>query len=71
MLLTLVPWTSFWDRNRFADLLPAVEVWMRNPYVRGAVTGVGVITTLVGLRDLVGLLFARSRRLAEPGPPAP
>ncbi len=71
MLLTLVPWTSFWDRNRFADLVPLLGTWMGNAYVRGAVTGVGVITTLVGLRDLVGLLFARSRRVPQPEPPAP
>ena len=69
-----MPWTSFWDRNRFADWIPALEAWMASQYVRGAVSGVGVITTLAGLGDLIGVLFARSSRAAqapaEP-PPAP
>lgn len=71
MLLIFIPWTEFWIRNRFADMAPVLESLIQNAYVRGAVTGIGVITTLVGLRDLVGLLFARSNRVVEADRPAP
>jgi hypothetical protein len=33
---------------------------MANEFVRGAVTGVGVITAAAGLRDLVAAIFSRS-----------
>jgi hypothetical protein len=71
VLLIFIPWTEFWTRNRFAALAPIVETLIQNAYVRGAVTGIGVITTLAGLRDLVGLLFARSARVVEADRPAP
>jgi hypothetical protein len=73
VLLILTPWTSFWDRNRFAEWLPALAAAMSSEYVRGAVSGVGVVTTLAGLRDLIAVLFARSSRAAAapPAPPTP
>jgi len=33
---------------------------MVNPYVRGAVTGIGIVTLAAGLRDLASVLFART-----------
>lgn len=72
VLLVFAPWTAYWDRNQFAATMPALAAWMANDYVRGAVSGVGVITALVGLRDLLVLLFVRSPRAPDlPGPPGP
>ena len=34
---------------------------MASRYVRGAVTGVGIVTTIIGLWDLVSLIFFRAR----------
>ena len=72
VLLVVTPWTSFWERNRFADLIPFVGQWMLNPFVRGAVTGVGILTALAGLGDLIALLFFRRARVTAPTtePPA-
>ena len=72
VLLIIAPWSpSFWDRNRFGDL-PVIAGLMESDYVRGAVSGVGVLTALAGVRDLFALIFGRSSRLAprEPEPPA-
>ena len=66
VLLILTPWTSFWERNRFFEMMPFFADWMTNRFVRGAVSGVGVVTTLAGLGDLVSLLFLRSRRRVAP-----
>ena len=40
----------------------AVAVWADNPFVRGFVTGFGLIHLLVGVRDIVAI--ARERRTA-------
>lgn len=59
VLLVLAPWSGLWERNYFAAAVPALGVWMASAYVRGAVTGVGVITALGGLRDLVSAFTLR------------
>ena len=50
----------FWERNYFAHLIPSIGMWMASPYVRGAVTGVGLVTAFSGLRDLSSVILARS-----------
>ena len=68
-MLTIAPWTLFWERNYFAYTVAWLGTWMANPYVRGAVTGVGLVTTLAGLRELSGVILARSRAVDD-APPA-
>jgi hypothetical protein len=57
--LIVVPWSAFWDRNYFAQALPAVQVFMTNNFVRGAVSGLGVINLITGVGELVSMLMAR------------
>ena len=59
LLLVIAPWTGSWQHNYFGTLLPALGAVMANAFVRGAVSGVGVITIAAGLRDLISTLFAR------------
>jgi hypothetical protein len=59
-VLIVVPWLAFWDRNYFAELVPAVQAVITNNFVRGAVSGLGVINLMVGLGDLVSLLAGRA-----------
>ena len=58
-MLLVAPWTAFWDRNFFAHVVPTLGNWMANPYVRGAVSGIGVITAIAGLRDLTNSILGR------------
>ena len=60
LLLVLLPWSSFWDRNYFAELVPVLRAWITNNYVRGAVTGLGVVNLLAALADLSDLVTRRS-----------
>ena len=60
----VAPWSAFWDRNFFAQTL-AVSGWLASPFVRGAVSGVGVITATAGLAELAGA-FGLRRREPEP-----
>jgi hypothetical protein len=49
----------FWDRNYFAEMVPAIHALITNNFVRGAVSGLGVINLLAGIGELVSVLLAR------------
>jgi len=61
-----VPWSAWWGRNAFAESRPALRSAIESPYVRGAVTGVGVITVCAGFVELSTALALRSRRHPQP-----
>ena len=61
LLLVFVPWSAFWDRNYFASLLPAIGEAIKSPYVRGAVSGLGLINIVAGLAELFSI-FSSLRR---------
>jgi hypothetical protein len=61
LLLIVIPWSGFWDRNIFASFIPGIGRLLANPFVRGAVSGVGVITTLAGVAELIAALVIRKR----------
>jgi hypothetical protein len=62
-LLILVPWSVFWDRNYFAQTVPALQMFMANNYVRGAISGLGLVNVYLGLAELVSAITSR------PAPP--
>lgn len=68
MVLTVAPWTLLWRRNVFLGVLPWLGTVMANPFVRGAVTGIGIVTFAAGIRDLFSVIFVRS---ITPTPGAP
>lgn len=61
IILVVGPWTPPWDRNYFASLLPWLGVLMASEFVRGAVSGVGLITIVAGLRELTGAFLSRGQ----------
>ena len=62
LLLVLVPWSPFWERNYFVTAYPAIHEIIRNNYVRGAVSGLGVVNLLMGFNELGSMLMARRRK---------
>ena len=67
LILIVIPWWGgFWDRNAFASMLPGFRSYFGSPFIRGAVTGVGVITACAGLVELAGVFGLR-----RPAPDAP
>ena len=58
-VLVVVPWSSFWDRNYFAESFPLLDAIISNNYVRGAVSGLGVINIAVGVVELFSILVSR------------
>jgi hypothetical protein len=65
LLLVLVPWTAFWERNYFVVSSPLLQEIVRNNFARGAVSGLGLVNLLLGFEELAALLYAR-RGLGEP-----
>ncbi len=59
LLLVLVPWSGFWDRNYFAVASPALSEVLLNNYVRGGVSGLGIVNLLIGFEELASALWAR------------
>ena len=58
-VLTIVPWSTYWDRNYFADALPALHAVITNNFIRGAVTGLGLVNVWVGIAELFSVFIAR------------
>jgi len=59
ILLMVLPWTQYWDDNFFLYFVtgklnaPWFPGFMTSGYVRGAVTGLGALNILAGLRDAI------------------
>jgi len=66
-----VPWSGFWERNVLTSIFPASRAWLSSPFLRGAVTGVGVITAGAGLLELAGAFGLRRRKEDSPRPAPP
>jgi hypothetical protein len=71
LLLIVIPWSKFWDRNYFAALYPLLRPVITNDFVRGAVSGLGVLNLLAGFAELAPIFSPRlSHNLpAEHEPP--
>ena len=56
VLLIVIPWTSFWDQNVFIESSSSLQRMFNNHFVRGAVSGLGVINLGVAVLEIVSLL---------------
>jgi hypothetical protein len=59
LLLVVLPWSSFWGRNFFVEHWPALRPFIVNDFVRGAVSGLGVVNLVAGVADLVPVFLTR------------
>ncbi|HEX6097775.1 MAG TPA: hypothetical protein VF432_15720 [Thermoanaerobaculia bacterium] len=64
LFFTVVPWTRIWTMNSLLHDSVAIAVFADNPFVRGFVSGIGVLHLIYGVRELMRL--ARARRSAAP-----
>ena len=53
-------WPDFWERNYFSMAWPPLRPILSNNFVRGAVSGLGVVNLFAGFADLAYLFGARS-----------
>jgi hypothetical protein len=61
LFLLVVPWSGLWDANSYVLAMPALLSYWASPYVRGAVSMLGILNLVIALADAV-----RFRRFFEP-----
>jgi hypothetical protein len=59
LILLLLPWTLLWDNNFFVSLFPGWGRFWLNSYVRGAVSGLGLVNLWIAVSQ--ALSMARDR----------
>ena len=59
LFFTVVPWTRIWTLNPMLHASPVIAVWADNPFLRGFISGLGVVHLIVGVREIVRLTRAR------------
>ena len=59
LLLIVLPWSTFWERNYFGAIWPGLQPVLTNDFVRGAVSGLGVLNLLAGFSELAPIFTPR------------
>ena len=49
MALILVPWSDLWDTNYFLYHYPALGIFVKSPFLSGAISGLGFMNVLMSL----------------------
>lgn len=47
LVLIVSPWLSFWESNFFLNRFPPLIKFLLNPYLRGAISGLGVLDAVL------------------------
>ena len=70
-MLLVVLWFSYWDRNFFAQAWPPLHALLTSNYVRGAISGLGLLNVLAAVGEIAEIFDGRpgSSRVTPPGPP--
>ena len=59
LVLAVVPWSTWWERNYFAGSLPVLHAIITNYFCRGAVAGLGLVNLAAAIAELRSLLAGR------------
>ena len=62
MLIVLPWWPVFLEHNYFVLAWPPLRPFLTNNFVRGAVSGLGLVNLAAGFADLAVMFAARDRR---------
>jgi hypothetical protein len=65
LLLMVLPWSGFWERNYFAAIWPALRDVVANDFVRGGVTGLGLVNLVAGFIELAPIFAKRDARIEQ------
>ena len=53
LLLLWLPWHDIWENNQVLNLYPQVRPLIINPFFKGAVLGLGIVSILMGICQIV------------------
>ena len=70
VVLLVVPWMPYWQQNYFIDARPFVESVLTNDFVKGAISGLGLVNLVAGLFELASLFTANRQDQDEEFPAA-
>lgn len=59
LVLTVVPWSTYWERNYFAGAIPLLHGFITNHFVRGAISGLGLVNIAAAISEVTALFSAR------------
>ncbi len=62
VLLVIAPWSAVWERNFFLERNPGMIPWLLNPFLRGAISGLGLLDMWIAL----AAIFHRAMRRERP-----
>ena len=62
LVLVVAPWTSLWESNWLLQPYPALRGALLNAFVRGAVSGLGLVNVLLALHDIHARLLEAAHR---------
>ncbi|HRR56942.1 MAG TPA: hypothetical protein P5057_08230 [Acidobacteriota bacterium] len=62
LFLIVFPWMELWWKNPVLDWLPGVRPWVLSPWVRGAVSGLGVANLIVAVAEIAEYVRRRCIR---------
>jgi len=51
LILIAVPWSDVWDTNYLFYQYPALGLLLKNPFLRGAISGLGFMNVLLALES--------------------
>jgi hypothetical protein len=60
LVLLVIPWSAFWERNYFGQLFPPLHSVITNHFVRGAISGLGLLNLLLGFKELFSIYTGRT-----------
>ena len=65
LFFLIVPWTRLWTINPLLHSSAALSMLSGNPFVRGFVSGFGVIHLIIGIKDIIQVSNERRRAESE------
>jgi hypothetical protein len=65
LFFLIVPWTRMWTLNPLLHSSATLSMFAGNPFIRGFVSGFGVVHLLIAANDLIRI--TRARRAARGG----
>ena len=63
IVLVMVPWTALWDSNYLLQPYPSLRTWVLSGYVRGTVSGLGLVNIVLALDEAHQHLRSRGQRV--------
>lgn len=63
IILIVVPWTALWDTNYLLQPYPSLRALLLSGYVRGTVSGLGLVNIVLALDEAHQHLRARGERV--------